>query len=795
MLVLHTLWSSRDYLALWVEDTEQRASVPETWQPGVVHNHPRALPLKGLKFPTRLFGAKGYKFNADQLVVEVPTAEGMPVAKGAVAPDSGEVRLMPWRVPVQVIRPEEALGTLLALASFPSKTGHERGAAFWSFAQLASLGTESIARGDVLPTVRIGDDDEPLRGEWRPFLGTDDVQSRLNAVLDRMSPSACTDFIPGLPLPATKSIAEKFLNTCVHGTCRQALTRHELLPRAGLVRGSHPAFPGWLTALAGASRPMPGSLPDTVTFEAQIEGWYRLAENRGRLFRTCLEIDPPRETMAVEDDEGYDVAREVAKENPWQLTIYLQADDDPDYKVSAERIWTNRRNAAFAKDMGIEDPPAVLRSGLDRIAEACPELAPALRKPRVATIALSTRNAHRFMKDSAPRLVELGMTVVLPPWWAQRHETVGLALVASGEDEQSEQEAPAASGAFMGKGPTGILDREALCRFQWQVALGDQRISPKELYRLAQMKQPLVQVGGKWVEIDADQMQTALRYFNKKGDEGDIGISEVMRQGLLEEKVPLPLVDLNLEGALARLAAENGSGMDEMDTPELFEGELRPYQKRGLSWLRFLGRLSMGACLADDMGLGKTVQLLALLENTHDDTWARVEADEKFVPASLLVCPMSVVGNWRREAEKFTPRVKVLVHHGSERLAGDEFLRATREHDLIITTYGLGLRDKDLLGQVDWRRIVLDEAQNIKNPSARQTQAIRTLKSNDRLALTGTPVENHLTELWSIMHFLNPGLLGSQRDYKNRFATPIERHGDKEASALLRRLTGPFILR
>jgi SNF2 family DNA or RNA helicase len=156
---------------------------------------------------------------------------------------------------------------------------------------------------------------------------------------------------------------------------------------------------------------------------------------------------------------------------------------------------------------------------------------------------------------------------------------------------------------------------------------------------------------------------------------------------------------------------------------------------------------------------------------------------------------MSLVGNWQRESERFTPDIRVLVHHGSERMQGSDFVDAMSNYDLVLTTYGLALRDRDMLAEVHWRRIVLDEAQNIKNPSARQTQAVRSIESNQRVALTGTPVENHLTELWSIMHFLNPGLMGTQRDYKGRFATPIERHGDRDASELLRKLTGPFILR
>jgi SNF2 family DNA or RNA helicase len=227
-------------------------------------------------------------------------------------------------------------------------------------------------------------------------------------------------------------------------------------------------------------------------------------------------------------------------------------------------------------------------------------------------------------------------------------------------------------------------------------------------------------------------------------------------------------------------------------TPASFRGELRPYQERGLAWLSFLGDLGLGGILADDMGLGKTIQLLSLLSYHKEQSIAN--ALEPPSP-TLLVCPMSLVGNWQREAERFTPDLAVQVHHGADRLAGEELASALNAADLVITTYGLAARDQEALSQVQWARVVCDEAQNIKNAATRQARAVRALPARSRIALTGTPVENRLTELWSIMEFARPGLLGPAERFRTRYAVPIERNGDEEATDRLKRLTGPFILR
>ncbi|MDP2659166.1 MAG: DEAD/DEAH box helicase, partial [Dehalococcoidia bacterium] len=162
---------------------------------------------------------------------------------------------------------------------------------------------------------------------------------------------------------------------------------------------------------------------------------------------------------------------------------------------------------------------------------------------------------------------------------------------------------------------------------------------------------------------------------------------------------------------------------------------------------------------------------------------------------TLIIAPMSVVGNWQREIERFGPSLKAMVHHGAGRLSGRAFTREAKNHDVVISTYPLAYRDQAHLAAVSWERLVLDEAQNIKNPSARQTQAVRSLKVDRRVALTGTPVENRLSELWSIMEFLNPGYLGSASRFRASFALPIERYHDAESLGRLRRMVQPFLLR
>lgn len=216
--------------------------------------------------------------------------------------------------------------------------------------------------------------------------------------------------------------------------------------------------------------------------------------------------------------------------------------------------------------------------------------------------------------------------------------------------------------------------------------------------------------------------------------------------------------------------------------PKNLHAQLRPYQNRGMSWLAYLEELGMNPCLADDMGLGKTMQVISLLL-----------LKPKTRPA-LLIAPTSVVGNWLKEIEKFAPALNAMIHHGGKRKQND-FAEHAESCQLVISSYGLLRRDKSLFKEIEWSRVIIDEAQNIKNPSAQQTKALLSLDTHSRIALTGTPVENRLMDLWSIFNFLNPGLLGSQANFKKVFETPIQRDNNLLQNTLLKNIVEPFILR
>jgi SNF2 family DNA or RNA helicase len=219
-----------------------------------------------------------------------------------------------------------------------------------------------------------------------------------------------------------------------------------------------------------------------------------------------------------------------------------------------------------------------------------------------------------------------------------------------------------------------------------------------------------------------------------------------------------------------------------------FQGTLREYQKRGVSWLSYLENLGLNGCLADDMGLGKTIQAIARL--------VQERTDRQTVAPTLLIAPTSVLGNWQKEMTKFAPHLRTMVHHGSDRVQDTQaFKAASLEQDAVITSYTLARKDAKLFASVEWQRIILDEAQNIKNPTAEQTKAILKLSAPHRLALTGTPVENRLLDLWSIFNFLNPGYLGKQAQFRKAFEIPIQKENDRIKATTLKKLVEPFILR
>jgi SNF2 family DNA or RNA helicase len=323
-----------------------------------------------------------------------------------------------------------------------------------------------------------------------------------------------------------------------------------------------------------------------------------------------------------------------------------------------------------------------------------------------------------------------------------------------------------------------------LINYNYELSIDGQSVSSTEWEQLVNAKTPLVQFRGKWIELDQNKMQEMLNFWQQYGTKtAEIEFIDLIKRTIEQEDEFEIEHDNVLTDMLAKL--HNQSELKAIANPKLLKGELRTYQKRGVAWLQYLEKLGLNGCLADDMGLGKTIQIIALLL-----------LDIKTENKTLLIAPTSVLSNWQKEIEKFAPKLRVLIHHGSKRHKNEKAFKAmVIEYDIIISSFTLARKDTKLLNSLKWKRLVLDEAQNIKNPKTAQTRAILKLNSEHRHALTGTPVENRLLDLWSIFNFLNPGYLGKQAGFNKNFEIPIQKNNDKIQSVVLKRLIEPFILR
>lgn len=390
------------------------------------------------------------------------------------------------------------------------------------------------------------------------------------------------------------------------------------------------------------------------------------------------------------------------------------------------------------------------------------------------------QQAYRFLL-AAEGLEKLGIGVRLPDWWKKRRRL------------KVEAEISVKSKSFFGL--SSLLDCDM------GVALGDETLDDNEIATLlAEKRDGLVLVKNQWVEVDSEKLREALshwRHIKKAADAGELNFIQGMRLLAGDSALypadlaalPLDLTDWSTVKAGADLKSLLQQARTDKITPDepipALQGSLRPYQLQGVAWLRFLNRLGLGACLADDMGLGKTIQVLALL---------LLEKDAAKMP-TLLVAPASLLSNWKTEWQRFAPSLNVLILHPSE-LSNAEIQEYSdperlRPFDLVITSYSMSTR-MDWLQEIGWSRIVLDEAQNIKNPGSRQSRAARKLKAPAKIALTGTPIENSLSDLWALFDFINPGLLGNVRE----FGTILKKLSDSpEGLAPLRKLASPYILR
>ncbi len=460
----------------------------------------------------------------------------------------------------------------------------------------------------------------------------------------------------------------------------------------------------------------------------------------------------------------------------WRIEFYLTSTQDPSLKWSLQDFWlcSTQDRQLLEKHFGSQLEQQVLMQ-LAQAAKIYASLWPGLETATPESVSLTLDEAFDFLQEQAWVLEDAGFQIIVPAWLTPKGRQRAKLRLRSGSQGNSKV---AAAKTY--------LSLDDLIEYRYEFALGDQAVSLEEWQQLVESKVPLVQFRGQWVQLDRDKMQEMLNLWHQQQTEqARASVPELIKR-LAEQHDEF---EVDFDDSLAEMFAKlnDSSQLEPIDNPPQLNAELRDYQKRGVAWMRYLESLGLNGCLADDMGLGKTMQVIAnlLLER----------ADAK-CPPTLLVAPTSVLGNWQKEVEKFAPQLSTFIHHGVNREKDPSiFQTQTQTHDLVITSYTLARKDASLLNACTWQRIVLDEAQNIKNPKAAQTKAILTLTAPHRLALTGTPVENRLMDLWSIFNFLNPGYLGKQAQFRKNYELPVQRDNNVTQSAILKKLIQPFLLR
>ena len=389
--------------------------------------------------------------------------------------------------------------------------------------------------------------------------------------------------------------------------------------------------------------------------------------------------------------------------------------------IPARDIWNAPRDASKA---GYMRRCTLLMLG--RIGAIFPPVERSLESPAPEGCPLTLAETADFLQNHAPELTEMGVKVIYPDWWSENSSEMLAIMGTRGENSS----------------------------FQWRLAWRGTVLSDEEKRAAAEGDCPLIRLRGEWAYISRERVSAVMLRLARVSE--DISPVDAIRLAIKDPFIDgvsdLPELESIYEALRSEIPPEI------LPAPANMTGELRPYQKLGYSWLAFLSGLGIGACLADDMGLGKTIQALALVQRYRDMGRPR---------PVLLVCPTSVIETWRVEADKFFPSLSLYIHHGHDRRRGAAFVRAAESSALVMSSYALLHRDAELYKDVGWHGIILDEAQNIKNPDTKQARAARSLRADWRIALTGTPIENHVGDIWSIMEFLMPGILGGRRHFTN----------------------------
>ncbi len=762
MLVLHANWV-RGRCLLWGETMPAPDAAPRR-EGGKTPRSPFDAGKWNLGAAVSALARSNYKAraaHARRVVAALPTFEGRPIpSRTSLLPldweePPADAPAEHWEVTALPLSYPE-LATVLSLcarAENPYECISRRIAVGRDLLVLADIWRFAgavAARQTVVPAIRGN------RSRWVAVLDRADAR-RLDNICASMPPAASC--LAGAEPPET--YATGFFDDAVDLIVREAVTTP--LSRVHAARGVFfDVHSAWLASLRSRNSEIRWkSQEDIAEFAADLEEWRH----------------PVSAATASELRLGFrlsDPCRPGAATPLWRLTPVIVG---------------GARAQPLSPESLAKLAPADRESLLLALGQAsviCPLLTGGVAGGG-DHVALDASEVGIFLRETAPVLKAAGFGVFTPSWWSPKRTHAE----GGGEGDGTRIRIRAASARFPSEG-NGFFSLDALVNVKWELVLGDERLTEADVEKILSGGQQLVRLRSRWIYADRARLSGALERLREL-NAAPVSVRRLVHLSAggpfsADASVELDLSRIERNGTFAAFAGQlrGKTGIEETPVPEGFSGVLRPYQRRGLSWLAFLSKWGFGACLADDMGLGKTIEAIALLLHTRG---------EGLRTPSLVICPMSIMTKWQREFARFAPGLKTWIFHGPGRPLGADFARAAGEADVVITSYQLLCRDFSSIGSVHWGVVTIDEAQNIKNADTRKSRAARKLPSDWRLALTGTPVENGVGDLWAIMDFLNPGLLPGRTRFNETFLRPIQMGTDSSARDALRRITGPFILR
>ncbi len=484
--------------------------------------------------------------------------------------------------------------------------------------------------------------------------------------------------------------------------------------------------------------------------------------------------------------KGKDVAENFAQ---WFDELYLGkydlipyfkvnkiADDKFELKIHIKNRNTNETiliDDLYHKDkiwdLDTEDIGKIVEKQLNYALRYMPELETLFEDEEQLSLVMNLNEVYKLIAQTSYYLQKAQIEVILPEELTNiiiPRASINAKVKASRSDDLME---------IFDTVSTGSISLDDILEFSYEVALGDEKISLEEFNKLLNESDGLIQYNGKYILVDKSEGKKLYEQI------ANANHKKMTRLELIHASMSgqLQNYDFNYDDAYANVIKDFAKPV-EVDEPKDLKGELRPYQKTGLKWLWTNVSKGFGCCMADDMGLGKTIQVISLI--------LKLKEENKLKNPVLVICPTTLMGNWMKELQLFAPSLKVATYHGLDR-------KLDMNNDVILTTYAIMRIDVEEMKKNNWGMIVVDEAQNIKNPDTAQTLAIKALKSDIKIAMTGTPVENRLTELWSIFDFINKGYLGSMKEFQKSYAIPIERFKEKSRASKLKLSVSPFVLR